>query len=124
MAPSQPQLSVRTRSALLDKTPSLASLVLNKSVTAIIALNNELARKYYYWFKLARIDIPARLSMISFDDTPESVTFPITTIDFGLSRLGYLAAHIMIGDIPVKADREGKIPGVCELVDRGSVARI
>ncbi len=117
-------LPVKLRKALMELTPSMQSLVDHPGLTAVIALNNDMARKYYYWCLLMNITIPKQLSMISFDNTLESVTFPITTIDFGFPRLGYLAAHILIGDIPVKTDRQGHVPGVCELVDRGSVRRI
>jgi DNA-binding LacI/PurR family transcriptional regulator len=59
--------------------------------------------------------------MVSFDNSAESVYIPLSTIDFGLPRLGYLAAHIFINDIPVHADHEGNIAGLCTLVDQGSI---
>jgi DNA-binding LacI/PurR family transcriptional regulator len=70
---------------------------------------------------LAGIDVPRRLSIISFDNLAETETVPITTVDFGFQRLGYLSIHAVIGDIPVPADRNGNIAGVCSLVSRGGV---
>jgi DNA-binding LacI/PurR family transcriptional regulator len=67
-------------------------------------------------------EIPRDLSLLAFDNMPESALFPFSTIDWGFSRLGYLAAHIFVGDIPIHADRDGAIPGICTLIDRGSVA--
>jgi len=106
---------------LLSETPSMAQII-DAGATAIIAGNDFFARDYYYWFRIMGIDIPQRISMISFDNQREFFTFPMSTIDYGFARLGYLAAHILIGDIPAKADGEGQIPGVCTLVDRGSTA--
>jgi DNA-binding LacI/PurR family transcriptional regulator len=114
----QAKPSIRRR--LLAATPSMASL-LKEGVTAIIAGNDYIARDYYHWLKMAGIRIPRDISLISFDNQPEFLAYPMSTIDPGFERLGYLAAHIMIGDIPVKADSEGRIPGACTLVDRGSV---
>jgi DNA-binding LacI/PurR family transcriptional regulator len=77
--------------------------------------------EYYFWFRAAGIAIPRDLSMISFDNMTQSIFLPVSTIDFGLARLGYLAAHLLIGDIAVRADRHGFVPGPCTLADRGSI---
>jgi DNA-binding LacI/PurR family transcriptional regulator len=106
---------------LFDHTPSLNTLLRREKVTSIIALNDLMARKLYLWTRYADIAIPRELSVISFDNSFECRHFPVSTIDFGFSRLGYQAAHILIGDIPVRADRNGNIPGVPMLIDRGSV---
>jgi len=95
--------------------------IIKAGATAIIAGNDFFARDYYYWFTIMGIGIPDRISMISFDNQPEFFTYPMSTIDFGFSRLGYQAAHILIGDIPMHADAEGQLPGACTLVDRGSI---
>jgi len=110
--------SIRRR--LLSATPSMQT-VLNEGATSIIAGNDYIARDYHYWFRIMGIPVPRRISMISFDNQPEFMAYPMSTIDPGFARLGYLAAHILIGDIPVKTDSEGRIAGVCTLVDRGSV---
>jgi hypothetical protein len=114
-------------SALRDKAvaaaPSLTTLIERHQVSALLALNDQLAREYFFWLKLAGKAIPHQLSLISFDNIPALVHFPITTIDFGFTRLGYLAAHRILGDIPVKCDRDGGVAGSCTLIDRGSVSR-
>jgi len=107
--------------SLLDKTPSFVNLLRDHAPTALIALNDHMAREYYYWFTAAGLHIPKDFSIISFDNLFASMFFPITTIDFGFERLGYQAAHIIIGDIPIRANRYGNIPGPCTLIDRGSL---
>jgi hypothetical protein len=107
---------------LMDATPSMVSLMREK-ITAIISLNDYLTHLHYLWLRMAGIEVPRHLSLISFDNIPETVFLPITTIDFGFSRLGYLAAHAMINDITIAADRDGAVPGICTLVNRGSVGR-
>jgi DNA-binding LacI/PurR family transcriptional regulator/DNA-binding transcriptional regulator YhcF (GntR family) len=109
-----------TRELLISHTGSFARL-LQQGVTAIISLNDYMAREHYYWCKTAGLRVPEDISIISFDKVPESVLFPVSTIDFGFSRLGYLAAHAIIGDIPIYADRLGNMPGRYTLVDRGSL---
>jgi DNA-binding LacI/PurR family transcriptional regulator len=97
--------------------------MLDRGVTAIVAPNDRLAHAYYLWCKDAGIEIPRGLSLVGFDNLPESVGFPVASIDFGFARLGYLAAHILIGDIPVNENHEGVIAGIPTLIDSGSVER-
>lgn len=114
-------LSPAQRNLLVRNAPSLVSLFAENAPTAMIALNDRLAREYFFWFDALGVVMPKDFSLISFDNIPESVFYPITTIDFGFARLGYRAAHIMIGDTPVHAGRNGVINSVCTVVDRGSV---
>jgi DNA-binding LacI/PurR family transcriptional regulator/DNA-binding transcriptional regulator YhcF (GntR family) len=107
------------RPYLLSSTPSMTSL-LRAGVTALVSLNDTVAREQYLWCNSTGIAVPRDLSIVSFDNSPEAAVLPISTIDFGLAGLGYCAAHILIDDIPAHADREGNIAGTCTLVDRGS----
>jgi len=63
----------------------------------------------------------AALSLVFFGNILESSEYPISSIDFGFDRLACLAAHILIGDIPIRANQDGTIAGPCTCVDRGSV---
>jgi len=109
------------RRALLDRTPSMTGLIRRHRPTAFIGMGDGLTREYYFWFQAAGISIPRDMSMISFDNMTVSLFIPVSTVDFGLARLGYLAAHLLIGDIAVRADRHGFVPGPCALVNRGSI---
>jgi len=116
--------SARVRSTMRDVvryTRSMRSL-LDQGMTALVAMNDWAASMQYRWCRSAGIMVPRDLSMVSFDNHPESEFLPITTIDFGFSRLGYHAAHAIMGDLPVPADREGDIAGQCMFINRGSVA--
>jgi len=108
---------------LVKHTPSLRRLLIDRQVTALVALNDLMAREFFLWAQYAGIGIPSGFSMIAFDNLSRCRHFPVTTIDFGLARLGYLAAHVLIGDIPVHADKNACIRGQPILVDRGSVAK-
>lgn len=101
-------------------TPSIIPFIEN-GVSAILALNDHTALEYYRFLRIAGIDVPKRLSLISFDNLPRSVFTPISTIDFGFEHLGYTAAHVIIGDIGHKPPQNGEMPGRCVLYDRGSI---
>ena len=111
------------RKQLSRRTGSLAGLLADKKVTAILSMNDEMAREHFFWLTVMGLTVGRDISLLSFDNLPDSAFYPISTIDFGLSRLGNLAAHIIIGDTPVRADRNGNIPALCRLIDRGSVGR-
>jgi DNA-binding LacI/PurR family transcriptional regulator len=119
-APAAKKACSRLR-RVLAQTPSVSSL-LNSGATAVISANDRIAHLFWLFAKAAGIPVPGRLSMVSFDNLPESIYFPITTIDFGFARLGYLAAHILLDDLPASADRQGTIAAVPQLIERGSVA--
>ena len=110
------------RKLLLKATSSMVSLLKSGTISALMCPNDAMATDLYTWCRHAGIEIPRHLSMISFGNIPESVMYPITTVDFGLDRLGYLAAHAFIGDIAIKAGKNGEIGSVPTLIDRGSVA--
>jgi DNA-binding LacI/PurR family transcriptional regulator/DNA-binding transcriptional regulator YhcF (GntR family) len=111
------------RKQLARHTGSLAGLLAKKKVTALLSMNDEMAREHFFWLTVMGLAVGSDISLLSFDNLPDSALYPISTIDFGLSRLGNLAAHIIIGDTPVRADRNGNIPSLCMLIDRGSVGR-
>jgi len=111
----------RARARLLKDAASLVSLLAGGRSTALACMNDVWAHHYYLIFKFLGIRVPQDISMVAFDNIPESINFPVSTIDFGFERLGYLAAHIFIGDISISADKNGAIPGACTLVDRGSI---
>jgi DNA-binding LacI/PurR family transcriptional regulator len=107
---------------LWKKAGSLRELLRTHRVTAMIAPNDFYQQKVYLWATNVGLHVPKDLSLVSFDNSTESFIFPLASIDPGFSYLGYLAAHLFIGDIAVPADRWGDIPGRCRLVDRGSLA--
>jgi DNA-binding transcriptional regulator YhcF (GntR family) len=118
-----PRSKASFRTMLIDEAKSLVSLITRHQATAIIGLNDRMAREYYFWLKAAGMDVPGDMSLISFDNLPHSALMPISTMDFGFERLGYAAAHIFIGDIPIMEDANGFIAGACALVDRGSIGK-
>lgn len=104
-----------------EQLVSLRELIHRESPSVIIALNNRFAQHYSAAIGAAGLAVPRDISLVSFDNTHESRLFPITTVDFGLDTLGYLAAHILLEDIPVTADRRGIIRSKPMLIQRGSL---
>jgi DNA-binding LacI/PurR family transcriptional regulator len=110
-----------TAQSLLSITPSLREL-LRAGATALVAPSDWFAQQVYLWCRGAGIAVPGDLSMITFDNTPDSEAMPITNIDFGLGHLGFVAAHIILDDIPLKIPHDGQIAGPVRVMDRGSIA--
>lgn len=105
---------------LLSRTPSLVE-PFKQEATAIVALNDSAALEFFTWARAVRLSIPRYLSLVSFDNSPFFSSLPISTVDIGFRQLGYLAAHLFIGDIPVRVDRNGDLPCNPRLSDRGSI---
>ncbi|MBD3390710.1 MAG: GntR family transcriptional regulator [Chitinivibrionales bacterium] len=111
----------RLRARLRAALPSLDRLLADTDHTAIIALNQWFAINLRYWFGIIGEPLPRRFSLITFDNYSFYARHPVTTVDMNFDDLGYRAAHLMIGDVPVRADRRGNVPNRPRLVDRGSV---
>jgi DNA-binding LacI/PurR family transcriptional regulator len=107
---------------LMKHTPSLREILGPGRATAILSLNDLMARELYLWTTYTGTRVPGDLSIVTLDNSLTCRNIPVSTIDFGFARLGYLAAHILIGDIPVQADKDGNIPGRPMLIERGSIA--
>jgi DNA-binding LacI/PurR family transcriptional regulator len=110
------------RSSSLAHTPSIKSLI-DARATALIAMNDRMGMQYLWWASAAGVNVPRDLSIIGFDNIPESEMIGLTSVDFGFSRLGYLAAHVLIGDFEVKAERNGDLPSLCSVAVRDSTGK-
>lgn len=95
---------LRARPSLRDLTPSFFGLIEEEGVTAILAPNDYFAHQYYHWLRAAGYRLPEDISLLSFDNNRYSRPFSISSIDFGFGELAYRAAHVFLGDLPVKAD--------------------
>jgi hypothetical protein len=91
--------------------------------TAVIAARDQLAQTFVRWFVRAHVDIPSRMSIISFDNEFLADSLCLTSVDFGFEELGYQAFHALLGDVPTRRTRDGNIAARPYVVDRGSVGK-
>jgi DNA-binding GntR family transcriptional regulator len=90
---------------LIHLTPHLGAFLAKPDLTAIVAPNDEHARRFYRWCAAASTKIPDNLSLLAFDNWIEgSFPYAISSINFGFDNLGYAAFHILLGDVPVKVN--------------------
>lgn len=113
----------RGERALLWSTPLLAPLLSEHRVTALVAPCDHFARYYATWLSLAGIEVPADVSLVSFNNYVEYSLQPITSIDLGMDTMGYAALHVMLGDIAVGTPGN-RIEGEICTVERGSVGPV
>jgi hypothetical protein len=90
-------------------------------VTAIVALNDELARLAYTWLRRTGLDVPGDVSLLSFDSQPRQLyPWQISSVDFGFGYLGHSAYHLLARDIPFP--RKGiDLPAKCRVNHLGSL---
>jgi DNA-binding LacI/PurR family transcriptional regulator len=91
-------------------------------ITALLGANDEYARYLYYKLLSSGFRVPGDFSMVSFDNYPDLLPLPVSSVDFGFGHLGYMAFHAILQDITVKRGRRGDIPARAIVVHRGSVA--
>jgi DNA-binding LacI/PurR family transcriptional regulator len=93
-------------------------------LSAIVAPNDHDARHIYYSLRGAGLRIPDDLSLLSFDNYPELIPLPVSTIDFGFDHLGYCSFHLILRDLPIRTDSANGVATRPRLVRRGSVASV
>ena len=94
-------------------------------VTGIFAANDHLCLGLLKALRMRTIDVPGRVSLIGFDDVPESTYFvpPLTTVRQDFNRLGESAMEILLGELSGQSVRT-KVSVQPELVVRESTARL
>lgn len=96
----------------------------NKSITAWVCSDPAVAVTARRFLFRKRIRVPEQISLISIGDSPGISRQRITACNLGLERMGYQAAHCLLGDLPVKRDGRGVVECPPRIVDRGSVGRV
>lgn len=91
-------------------------------LTAVLVPGDSPAIEWLLRLERAGIRVPRDLSLLSFGNSGRARSLPLSTIDFGFDQLGYRAAHLFLGDLPVDSDRRGGIAARARLLDRGSLA--
>lgn len=93
--------------------------------TAIIAPNDYRAARYYRLFRVLGISVPSNISLISYDNSPLLRPFPISSIDFGLTSLGFQMFHSFFNHISLRyfGKNGNMLWGESRLNHGGSVGR-
>jgi hypothetical protein len=71
-----------------------------------------------------RVDIPNEISLFGFSDGGLCTEYGITSFNFMEDKAAYLAAHCILGDIPIKKNRKGYVEYKGQIMVRKSVKAI
>jgi DNA-binding LacI/PurR family transcriptional regulator len=104
-------------------TPVMSRL-LAQGVTAVLAPNDCIAMHLFAWCSAFQVDVPRECSLLSFDNNERYRAVPVSTVDFGMGNLGYVAAQAFVGAAPVKTYPGGRLKPRCRVVHRGSLAPV
>ena len=102
---------------------------LKNKPTALLAASNLISLGSIRALKEMRINVPADISLISFDDNPysEFLWVPMTTINQNKKEMGNLAVNMLIKYIDREADPTDEAPRIylkTDLIYRNSVLKI
>jgi DNA-binding LacI/PurR family transcriptional regulator len=101
--------------------------------SAVFSSNDQMALGLIHAFRAAGLDVPRDISIVGFDDIPESAHFwpPLTTVRQDFSELGKRCVSVLIdairrSDDPLAADPAAGVSPVVEprLIVRASVAPV
>lgn len=96
----------------------------NKRITAWTTADPSVALTAAKFLRKRGIAIPKQISLATIDDDETMSLAGITACNLQVDRLGYLAAHCLLGDIPIRRHKNGLVVCPCKIIDRGSVARV
>lgn len=98
-------------------------LLLNESVTAVFVANDQMALGVMHAIHEAGLRIPVDISVVGFDDTPESASFwpALTTIRQHFDQVGVASLKALVAAIEGQARERGDLVPT-ELIIRDSTA--
>jgi len=74
-------------------------------VTALISLSDRMAGRLYRWLSDAGVAVPAKMSIISYDDRIETLyPYAISSVNFGFDNLAFRGFHALLGDMAIRPD--------------------
>jgi DNA-binding LacI/PurR family transcriptional regulator len=101
-----------------------ATLLVDREFTAVFCGNDQMALGFLHACRDAGVDVPGNLSVVGFDDTPESVHFApaLTTVRQNFVEIGRRAVALLLEELhgETELDHASIAP---ELVIRASTAR-
>jgi DNA-binding LacI/PurR family transcriptional regulator/DNA-binding transcriptional regulator YhcF (GntR family) len=104
--------------------PALRDVIIHHKATALVALNDLLARDYYLWCCSQGIAIPQEVSIVSFENYSFAEALGLTSIDFGMDTAGLQAASLFANPRRNRRGVEAGIRGRPWLMLRSSSGRI
>jgi DNA-binding LacI/PurR family transcriptional regulator len=101
--------------------PHFKETLRKKDVTAWICSNDLAAAVAMEYLKKHEVSVPEEISIISIDSSDDCILHGITAYELGHGRAGHLAAHYLLGDLPIKRNKNGLIHCPGEIIVRESV---
>jgi DNA-binding LacI/PurR family transcriptional regulator len=102
----------------------LQGILRNKRITAILAPNDIAAKGFYRALRTMGKRIPEDISLLSWDNRPDLMPYPISSVDFGLNDLAYRTVHFLLGMLPVHEGTSRYFHAHNSVAIRGSTAPI
>lgn len=116
------QLNIDWLQARLE--PLFEEALGHEDITAWATSDSTLGLPALRFLQAKGVNAPGKISLIALDDDQVLSEHAITGCDFQADRMGYLAAHCILGDIPVRRSRLGVVECPPRIVERGTVARV
>jgi len=91
--------------------------------TAWVCSGEDIAVAAMEWLLEHGIELPAQLTLVGIHDDQDAMAYGITAYDFRKREMGYLAAHCLLRDVPVRRSRAGLIQCPGRIVERRSSGR-
>jgi len=103
--------------------PHFEQVLKDRKITAWICSNQILSAAAEDFLRGKGVRLPIDLSLIGIDTDNECMLRRITTFDFRKDRLGYIAAHSLLGDLPLRRKKNGIVDCPGEIVVRESTGK-
>lgn len=104
--------------------PLFEGALARKEITTWICSDPTVAMAASVYLSENNVDVPGRISLASIDDNSRTLDYGITAYDMRVAQKGYLAAHCILGDLPVKRDSRNMVQCPGRVIERGSVAKV
>jgi len=103
--------------------PLFRQALVRREITAWACASELIGTVAAEFLRAERVAVPRRISLAAIDNDVDAAVYGMTTYDFQRAQAGYLAAHCMLGDLPIPRTPDGTIQTPGRIVVRASTAR-
>jgi DNA-binding LacI/PurR family transcriptional regulator len=104
--------------------PYFKEALSKKEVTAWVCTDDSITNAASEFLEKNNVSVPGDISLVGIDSNEFSIFYDTTFYDFRRSQIGYLAAHCILDDIPIKRNQMGLVDSPGRMIIRDSTRRI
>lgn len=104
--------------------PYFETAIKSKEITAWVCSGTDMATVAAEFLKEKGIPVPEKISLMGTNNDEDIMSYGITSLDDQRTQAGYLAAHCILGDMPIRKNEQGYVEYDGRIIVRKTVRAV